>query len=131
MAPAKPTKPQHGGRRRATLLGLSLVLSAATAGFVLARGSVLCETRILNASGTAGAQPAGEAAAAQAAATTAAAASLLAAPHELPEEDSGTLGLAAARAAAAADAQAPEPTPGVIPRLLHRIYIADPTDATR
>ena len=45
--------------------------------------------------------------------------------------DSGTLGLAAARAAAAADAPAPVPQPGVIPKILHRIYIADPNDPKR
>jgi mannosyltransferase OCH1-like enzyme len=45
--------------------------------------------------------------------------------------DSGMLGLQAARAAAAADAPAPVVQPGVIPKILHRIYIADPNDPKR
>lgn len=45
--------------------------------------------------------------------------------------DSGTLGLKAARAAAAADARVPPATPGLIPKLFHRIYIADPNDEKR
>lgn len=56
--------------------------------------------------------------------------------HARPPEldapaDTGTLGLAAARAAAAADAALPVSQPGVIPRILHRIYIADPNDEKR
>ena len=44
---------------------------------------------------------------------------------------SATLGLEAARAAAAADAPAPAAEPGVIPKILHRVYIADPNDEQR
>lgn len=53
-------------------------------------------------------------------------------PSELDAPvDTGTLGLAAARAEAAADAPAPVPQPGVIPKILHRIYIAEPNDPKR
>ena len=53
-------------------------------------------------------------------------------PSELDAPvDTGMLGLAAARAEAAADAPAPVPQPGVIPKILHRIYIAEPNDPKR